>query len=241
MTRRKIQIKKIDDTIARQVTFSKRRRGLFKKAYELSTLCDAEIALMVFSASGKLFEYSNSSMEQVIERRNLHRKNIGQPSLELQPDDDVHATLNKEIAEKTRELSQLRGEDLQGLNLEELHKLEKLIKTSLRRVVEEKGGKIINEINTLENEGEQLVEENWRLKQQAMNLSAGRRHLLQPDKSSDSLVTTARSMSSADPCQDCDSPCAFLTLGLACYTHFLANIFCFHLLVLTNIIHGTKQ
>lgn len=213
MTRRKIQIKKIDDTIARQVTFSKRRRGLFKKAYELSTLCDAEIALMVFSASGKLFEYSNSSMEQVIERRNLHQKNIGQPSLELQPDDDVHATLNKEIAEKTRELSQLRGEDLQGLNLEELHKLEKLIKTSLRRVVEEKGGKIINEINTLKNEGEQLVEENWRLKQQVM-ISAGQRHLLEPDKSSDSPVTNTRSMSSADPCQDCDSPCAFLTLGL---------------------------
>lgn len=213
MTRRKIQIKKIDDTIARQVTFSKRRRGLFKKAYELSTLCDAEIALMVFSASGKLFEYSNSSMGQVIERRNVHPKNIGQPSLELQPDDDVHATLNKEIAEKTRELSQVRGEDLQELNLEELHKLEKLIKTSLHRVVEEKGGKIINEINTLKNEGEQLVEENWRLKQQVM-ISAGQRHLLEPDKSSDSPVTNTRSMSSADPCQDCDSPCAFLTLGL---------------------------
>lgn len=212
MTRRKIQIKKIDDTIARQVTFSKRRRGLFKKAYELSTLCDAEIALMVFSASGKLFEYSNSR-GQVIERRNVHPKNIGQPSLELQPDDDVHATLNKEIAEKTRELSQVRGEDLQELNLEELHKLEKLIKTSLHRVVEEKGGKIINEINTLKNEGEQLVEENWRLKQQVM-ISAGQRHLLEPDKSSDSPVTNTRSMSSADPCQDCDSPCAFLTLGL---------------------------
>ncbi|KAH8502532.1 hypothetical protein H0E87_014001 [Populus deltoides] len=169
MTRRKIQIKKIDDTIARQVTFSKRRRGLFKKAYELSTLCDAEIALMVFSASGKLYEYSNSSMGQVIEKRNLHPKNIdmfGQPSLELQPDGAVYATLNKEIAEKTRELSQMRGEDLQGLNLEELHKLEKLIETSLCRVVEEKGGKIINEINTLKNEGVQLVEENRRLKQQ---------------------------------------------------------------------------
>jgi len=60
MTRKKIQIKKIDNTAARQVTFSKRRRGLFKKAYELSTLCDAEIALTVFSATGKLFEYSNT-------------------------------------------------------------------------------------------------------------------------------------------------------------------------------------
>ncbi|RVW98984.1 MADS-box protein JOINTLESS [Vitis vinifera] len=61
MAQQKIQIKKIDNTAARQVTFSKRRRGLFKKAQELSTLCDAEIALIVFSAAGKLFEYSSSS------------------------------------------------------------------------------------------------------------------------------------------------------------------------------------
>uniref|UniRef100_A0A7N2RD92 MADS-box domain-containing protein n=1 Tax=Quercus lobata TaxID=97700 RepID=A0A7N2RD92_QUELO len=60
MTRRKIQIKKIDNRTARQVTFSKRRRGLFKKAFELSTLCDAEIGLMVFSATGRLFEYASS-------------------------------------------------------------------------------------------------------------------------------------------------------------------------------------
>jgi len=60
MTRKKIEIKKIDNTTARQVTFSKRRRGLFKKACELSTLCDAEIALMVFSATGKLFDYASS-------------------------------------------------------------------------------------------------------------------------------------------------------------------------------------
>ena len=50
ITREKIQIKKIYNTAARQVTSSKRRRGDFKKAYELSNLCDAEIALMVFSA-----------------------------------------------------------------------------------------------------------------------------------------------------------------------------------------------
>uniref|UniRef100_F6HTH3 MADS-box domain-containing protein n=1 Tax=Vitis vinifera TaxID=29760 RepID=F6HTH3_VITVI len=60
MSRQKIQIKKIDNTAARQVTSSKRRRGLFKKAQELSTLCDAEIAHIVFSAAGKLFEYSSS-------------------------------------------------------------------------------------------------------------------------------------------------------------------------------------
>ncbi|KAG2703897.1 hypothetical protein I3843_06G150400 [Carya illinoinensis] len=60
MTRKKIQIKRIDNTTARQVTFSKRRRGLFKKALELSTLCDAEIGLIVFSSTGKLFDYASS-------------------------------------------------------------------------------------------------------------------------------------------------------------------------------------
>lgn len=60
MAREKIQIKKIDNVTARQVTFSKRRRGLFKKAQELSILCDAQVALIIFSATGKLFDYSSS-------------------------------------------------------------------------------------------------------------------------------------------------------------------------------------
>ncbi|KAK6945806.1 Transcription factor, MADS-box [Dillenia turbinata] len=66
MTRQKIQIKKIDNITARQVTFSERRRGLFRKAHELSTLCDADVALIVFSAIGKLFEYSSSSKISVL-------------------------------------------------------------------------------------------------------------------------------------------------------------------------------
>ena len=60
MAREKIKIKKIDNVTARQVTFSKRRRGLLKKAQELSVLCDAELALIIFSATGKLFEFASS-------------------------------------------------------------------------------------------------------------------------------------------------------------------------------------
>lgn len=66
MAREKIQIKKIDSLTARQVTFSKRRRGLLKKASELSLLCDAQVALIIFSATGKLFEYSSSRCAYVI-------------------------------------------------------------------------------------------------------------------------------------------------------------------------------
>lgn len=60
MARDKIKIKKIDNATARQVTFSKRRRGLFKKAQELAILCDVDVGLIVFSASGKLSDYASS-------------------------------------------------------------------------------------------------------------------------------------------------------------------------------------
>jgi MADS-box transcription factor, plant len=58
--RGKIEIKRIENTTNRQVTFCKRRNGLLKKAYELSVLCDAEVALVVFSSRGRLYEYANN-------------------------------------------------------------------------------------------------------------------------------------------------------------------------------------
>lgn len=60
MGRGKIEIKRIENTTNRQVTFCKRRNGLLKKAYELSVLCDAEVALIVFSTRGRLYEYANN-------------------------------------------------------------------------------------------------------------------------------------------------------------------------------------
>uniref|UniRef100_A0A7N0RDG9 MADS-box domain-containing protein n=1 Tax=Kalanchoe fedtschenkoi TaxID=63787 RepID=A0A7N0RDG9_KALFE len=66
--RGKIEIKRIENTTNRQVTFCKRRNGLLKKAYELSVLCDAEVALIVFSSRGRLYEYSNNSVKATIEK-----------------------------------------------------------------------------------------------------------------------------------------------------------------------------
>ena len=61
MTRRgRVELRRIEDRTSRQVRFSKRRSGLFKKAFELALLCDAEVALLVFSPAGKLYEYSSS-------------------------------------------------------------------------------------------------------------------------------------------------------------------------------------
>uniref|UniRef100_A0A7N2RDD0 MADS-box domain-containing protein n=1 Tax=Quercus lobata TaxID=97700 RepID=A0A7N2RDD0_QUELO len=202
MTRRRIQIKKIDNTTARQVTFSKRRRGLFKKAFELSTLCDAEIGLMVFSATGKLFEFASSSMQQVIERHNLHRDNLGkmdQLSLELQLENGTsYAMLSKEIEEKTHELRKIRGEELPGMDIEELQKLEE----------ELEGERFQEEITALQQKGAQLMEENQRLKQME-NLFSTQTHVLEQGQSSESITNLC---SLSDP-QDNGSSDISLKLG----------------------------
>ncbi|KAK3437248.1 hypothetical protein EUGRSUZ_C01942, partial [Eucalyptus grandis] len=61
MVRGKTQMKRIENDTSRQVTFSKRRNGLLKKAFELSVLCDAEVALIIFSPRGKLYEFLSST------------------------------------------------------------------------------------------------------------------------------------------------------------------------------------
>lgn len=60
MGRGRVELKRIENKINRQVTFSKRRNGLLKKAYELSVLCEAEVALIIFSSRGKLYEFGSA-------------------------------------------------------------------------------------------------------------------------------------------------------------------------------------
>jgi len=66
MGRKKIQISRITDERNRQVTFTKRKFGLMKKAYELSVLCDCEIALIIFNSTNKLFQYASTDMDKVL-------------------------------------------------------------------------------------------------------------------------------------------------------------------------------
>ncbi|PWA41544.1 transcription factor, MADS-box, Transcription factor, K-box [Artemisia annua] len=180
MAREKIKIKKIVNITARQVTFSKRRRGLLKKAEELAVLCDADVALVIFSATGKLFEYASSSMQELLGKYKLHATNnadkANEPSLDLQLLETDEIRMGREVLEKNRELSQLRGEDLHGLSLEELQRLESMLEGGLHRVLETKDERIANEIASLQQKGFQLMEENKLLKQQMMTLiSKGKR------------------------------------------------------------------
>ncbi|PON58853.1 MADS-box transcription factor [Parasponia andersonii] len=66
--RQKIEIKKLEKKSNKQVTFSKRRSGIFKKAGELSILCGSDVAAIVFSPNGKLFCFGHPSVDDVIHR-----------------------------------------------------------------------------------------------------------------------------------------------------------------------------
>lgn len=55
-----MQVRRIENEVSRQVTFSKRRPGLLKKAHEIAVLCDVDVAAIVFSAKGNLFHYASS-------------------------------------------------------------------------------------------------------------------------------------------------------------------------------------
>ncbi|KAK8511754.1 hypothetical protein V6N12_000796 [Hibiscus sabdariffa] len=68
MGRVKLKIKRLESYSNRQVTYSKRRTGILKKAKELSILCDIHIILLMFSPTGKptLFHGERSSIEEVI-------------------------------------------------------------------------------------------------------------------------------------------------------------------------------
>lgn len=61
MGRKKLEIKLIENKNNRQVTFSKRKKGLLKKAQQLSTMCDAQIAAIIFSERDKLYQFSHGN------------------------------------------------------------------------------------------------------------------------------------------------------------------------------------
>nr|ABJ96358.1 dam4 [Prunus persica]ABJ96365.1 dam4 [Prunus persica] len=211
MMREKIKIKKIDYLPARQVTFSKRRRGIFKKAAELSVLCESEVAVVIFSATGKLFDYSSSSIKDVIERYEVRTNGVeksDEQSLELQLENENHTKLSTELEEKNRQLRQMKGEDLEELDLDELLKLEQLVEATLVRVMETKEELIMSDIVALEKKGTELVEANNQmvmLRERMVMLSKRNTGpaLMEPSESATSTsCNSALSLSLEDDCSD---------------------------------------
>ncbi|BAT88969.1 hypothetical protein VIGAN_05262100 [Vigna angularis var. angularis] len=138
MGRGKIEIKRIENTTNRQVTFCKRRNGLLKKAYELSVLCDAEVALVVFSSRGRLYEYANNSVRATIERY----KKASAASTNAESVSEVNTQFYQQESSKLRrqirDIQNLNrhilGEALGSLSLKELKNLEGRLEKGLSRV-----------------------------------------------------------------------------------------------------------
>ncbi|GAB4848665.1 hypothetical protein Ancab_003376 [Ancistrocladus abbreviatus] len=110
MGRVKLKIARIENITNRQVTFSKRRNGLIKKAYELSILCDIDIALIMFSPSGRLSHFSGKRrIEDVLTRY-----------ISLPENDRDRGTLKKLKTENDIALQLANPSGTKNSNLEEL-------------------------------------------------------------------------------------------------------------------------
>ncbi|KAM0068179.1 putative transcription factor MADS-MIKC family [Helianthus debilis subsp. tardiflorus] len=165
MGRGRVQLKRIENKISRQVTFSKRRTGFLKKAHEISVLCDAEVALIVFSSKGKLFEYStHSSMDTILERYERYayaEKMLTAPQTETQASWTLESSkLKAKIEVLERNIRHYVGEDLEQLNLRELQYVEQQLETALKRIRTKKNQLMHESISELHKKEKELRDKN---------------------------------------------------------------------------------
>ncbi|KAK8467469.1 hypothetical protein PHAVU_007G065100 [Phaseolus vulgaris] len=154
MGRGKVVLERIHNKINRQVTFSKRRNGLLKKAFELSVLCDAEIALIIFSSRGKLFQYSTTDINRIIERYRQCCFSMSQAGDDAEPQSEqclYQELLVLRIKHESLQRTQrnLLGEELEPLSMKELHNLEKQLDRTLAQARKHLSQKLVSRIDEL--------------------------------------------------------------------------------------------
>ncbi|KAK8491295.1 hypothetical protein V6N13_127926 [Hibiscus sabdariffa] len=164
MGRGRVELKRIENKINRQVTFAKRRNGLLKKAYELSVLCDAEVALIIFSNRGKLYEFcSSSSMLKTLDRYqkcSYGAVEVSKPDKELESSYREYLKLKARYEELQRTQRNLLGEDLGPLNSKDLEQLEHQLESSLKHVRSTKTQYMLDQLSDLQNKEQMLMEAN---------------------------------------------------------------------------------
>ncbi|XP_057757533.1 agamous-like MADS-box protein MADS2 isoform X1 [Arachis stenosperma] len=164
MGRGRVELKRIENKINRQVTFAKRRNGLLKKAYELSVLCDAEVALIIFSNRGKLYEFcSSSSMLKTLERYqkcSYGAVEVSKPAKELENSYREYLKLKARFESLQRTQRNLLGEDLGPLGTKDLEQLERQLDSSLKQVRSTKTQFMLDQLTDLQNKEQILVDVN---------------------------------------------------------------------------------
>ncbi|XP_044502259.1 agamous-like MADS-box protein MADS1 isoform X2 [Mangifera indica] len=147
--RGKIEIKRIENTTNRQVTFCKRRNGLLKKAYELSVLCEAEVALIVFSSRGRLYEYANNSVRSTIERYKKSCADSSNPGSVTEANAQFYQQEATKLRRQIREIQNLNkhilGEALSSLSFKELKNLEARVEKGITRIRSKKEMQLQND------------------------------------------------------------------------------------------------
>ncbi|XP_004492666.1 agamous-like MADS-box protein MADS3 [Cicer arietinum] len=181
MGRGRVELKRIENKINRQVTFSKRRNGLLKKAYELSVLCDAEIALIIFSSRGKLSEFgsSTSGIAKTLERYqrcSFTSQNDNINENETQNWYQEMSKLKAKYESLQKSQRQLLGEDLGPLNMKELQSLEKQLEGALAQARQRKSQIMIEQMEELRRKERHLGDINkqlrFKLESEGFNLKA---------------------------------------------------------------------
>ncbi|KAJ0245872.1 Agamous-like MADS-box protein AGL18 [Hirschfeldia incana] len=170
MGRGRIEIKKIENVNSRQVTFSKRRNGLMKKANELSILCDAEVAVIVFSSTGKAYDFSSGSMEHILSRYGYSAATPEQQLLlcASQDNGDVLPTDDSRRSELERlQLAiELKGKELEGMSFSDLVSLENQLNDSLHCVKDRKTQLLLSQVERSRLQEKRALEENQILRKQ---------------------------------------------------------------------------
>ncbi|XP_071734027.1 MADS-box transcription factor 23-like isoform X3 [Rutidosis leptorrhynchoides] len=165
MGRGKIVIRRIDNSTSRQVTFSKRRNGLLKKAKELAILCDAEVGCVIFSSTGKLHEYSSTSMKTVFDRyrKSKEEHQLTSPASEIKFWQREAAVLKQQLQNLQQSHRHMMGEELSVLSVSELQGLENQLDSSLQCIRRKKDQLLFNEIDELNQKGKFIHQQNIEL------------------------------------------------------------------------------